>query len=97
MKPLSKNNERRMLNKLQPWRNYTQCVGYLTPVEIVHLVSIGCQPEADWKVEEAWRQIAVGEIYGSWFYFVPTRELLAKMRERFPHYEQHGSVVSNVP
>ena len=93
MKPISKANERRMLNKLQPWRNYTQCVGYLTPVEIVHLVNIGCRPEMGsyWKIDEAKKQIAVGEIYGTWFYFHPTKELLAKLRERFPQYEQHGT------
>lgn len=89
MKPLSERNQRRLFAKLQPWREYTQCVGYLTPTEVVHLVGMGCKPEATWKVEQAKRQIEVGEMYGSWFYFTPTRELLAKMRERFPAFQKH--------
>lgn len=86
-------NEFRMLKKLKPWRNFTQCVGYLTPVEIVYLVEMGCRPETDWKVEQAKEQIAVGKSQGCWFYCEPTRELLAKLRERFPQYEKHGDVV----
>lgn len=93
MKPLSESNQHRLFGKLKPWREYTQCVGYLLPTEILHLVGTGCRPEhsSDWKIEEAKKQVEVGEMYPTWFYFIPTKELLAKMRERFPAFQKHDS------
>lgn len=84
--------QKRILHaKLKPWREFTQCVGYLTPVEILYLVRIGCKPEANWKVEQAENQVKIGEIYGTWFYFEPTDEVLAKLREKYPEFKRHGN------
>jgi len=86
----NKRQQQILFSKPHPWKNYTKCVAYVTPVEIVYLVSIGCKPEDARTVETAKLQIAIGEIYGGWFYFTPTAELLDKMRDRFPLWQRHN-------
>ena len=88
----SERMKRILFNKLRPWNGYKECVGYITPIKIKYLLSIGCAAErgqSAYYADQAEKQIAVGEGRGSWFYFVPTKELLAMIRERFPTYARH--------
>ncbi len=99
MRSLSERNKHRLFSKLKPYREYTECVGFLLPTEILYLMDIGCKIyhfASSWKIEEAQRRVKVGEMYATWFYFKPTKELLAEMRERFPEFCKHGRPPSAV-
>ena len=78
--------KRILLAKLSPWDNHTECVAFVTPVEIKYLLSIGCKAERGQSThyaEQAQKQIAIGDIYPSWFYFIPSTEIKKAVQERF--------------
>lgn len=81
-----------LLMKLRPWNEYRECVGYLLPIEVLYLVEQGCKPSHndDWIVAKAREQVKRGDAFGHWFYFVPNKELLEKMRELNPAWIRHS-------
>lgn len=66
-------------------------VGYLTPVEILYLEQLGIQrPQngsmSECYLERAREQVKRGESGGSWFYFIPGKGLMSKLRDNEPKH-----------
>ena len=84
---MNNRNKRILFAKLKPYRN-KEFYGYLTPVEILYLVSIGCEVSnhRSWWIDYAQEAVTKGRMFTTSFYFTPSKELM----EKLPAMEKHN-------
>lgn len=82
-----------MWAKIRPRSIGKECCGCLIPTEIVHIAKLlGLK---DWNVDWAERKLKEGDSTPNWFYFIPTKEIEAKLREHNRRWCRHDPRKNN--